>query len=787
MVKNYLLTALRNLSKHRIYSIINITGLAVGITSSLLILLWVNDELTFDKFIPKVDRIAQVWVNADFDSKINSWRSVPLPTYEAMKTADVHIVNSCVADWGSQHLLTVGDKKIMKKGYFVGGEFLTMFQFPMLYGDPNTALDDASSIVITEKIAKEYFGDEDPVNKLIRVDDNGELKVTGVLKDIPENSTFQFDCLLPYKYWRSVNPWVIRNETNWGNYSFQVFVELNDGKYLSDAENNIKSMISDHDDSDFHKEFMLYPMDRWHLYSSFDNGKEKGGMIDFVKLFSVIAIFILVIACINFMNLSTARSAGRAREVGIRKAMGSRKAHLVFQFITESMMITVTAYLIAILLTLLTLPLYNNLVQKKLAIDFTSPQFWIFSMALILLTGIISGSYPAFYLSSFQPVRVLKGKILEGKRASLPRKVLVIVQFAFSILLIAGTIVIYRQIQMVRDRELGYKQNNLIQVVQNDEMGKNYEVIKNELLRSGFVEGVTTSNSPVTEIHSNNFLGWPGKPDDLRVIFTTITTEYDYCKTMGIKILMGRDFSRDFKSDTSAILINKAALDLMNLKDPLGTQLDLWDSKRTLIGVVDNVLMGSPYEEVRPMFIVMDNWPGYITIRISDGKNLREALTHIQSIFEKFNPAYPFEYQFADQEFAKKFENINLTSSLVNLFATLAIIITGLGLLGLASYMAEQRTKEIGIRKVMGASVFNIVYLMSTNFAILVILSFLVSSPVSWWLLHNYLKKYPIHTDLSIWIFLFTGTVVLLFALFIVVTQSIRAAHTDPVLTLRDE
>jgi ABC-type antimicrobial peptide transport system permease subunit len=655
-------------------------------------------------------------VHSDFDNTINTWQSVPLPTYEALKTIDANIKNSAVADWGGDHLLVVGEKKLYLDGYFVSEEFLTMFEFPLLFGDPKDVLDDATAIVITEETAKKFFGDNDPINKIIRVDDTGDLKVTGVLKDIPQNSSFQFDYLLAWKYRRASNPWVKENEDNWGNYSFQVFVELTDPANLNIVNDAIKLMLHDHGKDDFRSELFLYPLLRWRLHFSFDNGVEKGGLIDFVKMFSLIAIFILIIACINFMNLATARSESRAKEVGIRKSVGSRRIDLVFQFMSESLLISFIAYLIAVLATILILPFYNNLVDKELSINFTSIDFWIFSISMILLTGFLAGSYPAFYLSSFQPVRVLKGKIQEGRTASLPRKILVILQFGFSILLIMGTIVIYNQIQFVKSRELGYQQERLISVERNDELDKNYKVLKNELLQSGIVEGVTVSNSPITTISSNNFVGWPGKPEELKVIFTTIITEYDYASTMGIKVLHGRDFSRDFPSDSSAIIINKAALDLMDLEEPIGTELDLWGDKRKLVGVFDNVLMGSPFYEVKPMFAIMGDWGGYITVRIKETNDINASLNQIKDLFEKYNSAYPFEYSFADLDFDKKFKSINVTGSLSNIFATLAIVITGLGLFGLAAYTAEQRTKEIGIRKVMGASVMNIVTLMTQDF-----------------------------------------------------------------------
>lgn len=788
MFRNYFVITIRNLFKNGFYSFINIAGLSIGITCSILILLWVKDEVSFDKFHPKADRLYQVWVSAVFDGKINSWTSVPLPTYEAMKTADNNIKRSAVTDWGGDHLLSIDDKRIIKKGYFASEEFLEMFEFPLLAGDPSQVLDDPSSVVITESTAKALFGDEDPMNKVIRIDNENDLKVSGVLKDVPKNSSFEFDYLLPWKFREQVSEWVRENTTNWGNYSFQVFVELNDPAGEEAVEKSIKGLLAAHGETQTKNEFFLYPLLRWRLYGNFENGVETGGMNEYVQMFTIIAVFILVIACINFMNLATARSERRAREVGIRKSVGSRRLELILQFIGESTFISFIAYAIAILLAQLLLPYYNQLVEKELSIHYTTKEFWIFSLALIFITGIVSGSYPAFYLSSFQPVKVLKGKVTIGKGASTPRKVLVTLQFGFSILLIIGTIVIYQQIQLVKGRELGYDQENLITISYTNEVGKNYRPIKQELLQSGVVEHVTKSNSAITDINSNNFLGWPGKPEDLRVIFTTIATEYDYTKTMGIKIIEGRDFSEDFKSDTAAILINKAALQLMNLKDPIGTELDLWGGKRKLIGIVDDVLMGSPFTPVKPMFAILNpEWIDVVTVRLKKTGDLPGSISQVKSIFEKYAPAYPFEYKFSDVEFQKKFTTINLTSTLASLFATLTIVITGLGLFGLASYTAEQRTKEIGIRKVLGASVSSLVGLMSRDFSMLVVLSFVLSAPLAWWLLDQYLERYAIRTQIGWWVFPVTGVIALTFALAIVSTQALRAAHANPANSLRAE
>jgi ABC-type antimicrobial peptide transport system permease subunit len=787
MLKNYFIVTLRNLLKNSVYSFINIAGLSIGITCSLLILLWVYDELSFDGFHPKADRLYQVWVKAAFDGRINSWTSVPLPTHEAMKPADSDIRNSCVTDWGEEHLLTVGESRVVKKGYWASEEFLEMFQFPVVKGNPEKALDSPDGIVITESAARALFGNEDAINQLVRVDNKFDLKVSAVVKDVPPNSSFQFDCLLPWKLHETEN-WVKEQKTNWGNYSFQVFVELSDASAEAKVENAVKDMLTKNGEVDIKREFFLHPLLRWRLYSNFKEGKEDGGMIEYVQMFTVIAVFILVIACINFMNLATARSERRAREVGIRKSVGSRKFELVFQFLGESLFISFVSFVIAILLAQLLLPFYNDLVQKKLFIDYTSQQFWIFTLGLIFFTGIVSGSYPAFYLSSFQPAKVLKGKVQTGKGGSIPRKVLVTLQFGFSILLIIGTIVIYRQIQHVKERDLGYSQERLIMVDYTDEISKNYRPLKQDLLQSGVVASVTKSNSPITDIYSNNFLGWPGKPEDHRVIFTTIAAEYDYTQTMGIRILEGRDFSEDFKSDSAAIIINKAALDLMNLKEPIGTKLDLWGEKRELIGVVDNVLMGSPYTPVSPMFIILEpEWISVVSLRLEKSKDLQASIRKVEEIFKKYNGAYPFEYKFADSEFEKKFSTINMTSQLASLFAVLAIVITGLGLFGLAAFTAEQRTKEIGIRKVLGASVSSLVALMSRDFSRLVIFAFLLSAPLAWWLLNTFLEQYPYRINIPWWVFPVTGLIALVFAVVIVSTQAMRAARANPVNSLRNE
>ncbi|MCB0491059.1 MAG: ABC transporter permease [Cyclobacteriaceae bacterium] len=790
MLKNYFKIAIRSLMKNSVYSFINITGLAVGIACSILILLWVNDETSYDTFHPKYDRLYQVWTNAHFDGKINSWISVPQPLKNALKEDISDIKNAAISEWGGTHLLTVGDMKINKRGYFVSSEFLEMFEFPLLQGSAETVLDEPYSIVLTESAAKTLFGDEDPINKLIRLDSDGDVKVTGVLKDIPSNSSFEFDYLVPFSFMLATQEWARNAENNWGNSSFQVFVELPEGTSKAQVDEKIKNILMEKADEDdnFKKELFLHPLKDWRLRSTFENGVITGGMIDYVNLFSIIAVFILIIACINFMNLATARSEKRAREVGIRKSVGSKRQDLIFQFLGESLLIAFISFVLALILVEGALPFYNDLVEKQLYVPYLTTQFWIFAVIMISVTGLLSGSYPALYLSSFNVAKVLKGKIQVGKSASIPRQVLVVLQFGFSIILIVGTIVVYYQIQHVKSRDLGYDQENLISVQYNDELRENYNTIKQELLRTGVVEAVTRSNSPITEIWSNNFLGWPGKPEDLRVIFSTVATEYDYTKTMGIKMLMGRDFSEDFGSDSSAIIINKAGLDLMNLEEPIGTKLDLWGSERELIGVVDNTLMGSPFRAVSPLFMVFDpDWISAVSIRLSKTNDLQGSISKVEDVFKQLNSSYPFEYDFADVEFKEKFTTIDLIGKLANLFAFLALLITGLGLFGLAAFTAEQRTKEIGIRKVLGATVAGMVMMISRDFSKLVMVSFVIAAPIAWYFLDSFLERYPIRIAIPWWTFPVAGFFALIMAIGIVGLQAYKAAVDNPVKSLRSE
>lgn len=786
MFRNYLKIAFRNLLRSPVYSTINIVGLSIGIAVSLLIGLWVWDEVTYDRFHKNADQLGQLWIQNRFSDKTIASQAVPLPAYEFFKTYDSHIKNTSVASWLNKYLVAVNEKKVSKYGHFVSPEFLQMFQFPFVKGDAATALKDPLSVVLTESAAKSIFGDQEPMNQIIRGENKFDLKVTGILKDLPVNSSLQFDFLGSWEL-LAQEDWVKRNKDIWDDQSFQVYIELQPEANLAEVNDRIKNVINDKV-KDAKADLFIHPLTDWRLRSRFENGVQTGGMIDNVNSFALIGIFILIIACINFMNLATARSEHRAREVGIRKSVGSRRPELIAQFIGESLLISTLAFLLAMVLVELSLPFYNVLVEKKLFIDYSTTAVWLLSAAVILITGIFAGSYPAFYLSSFNPVSVLKGKIQAGRGATAPRKVLVSLQYFFSIFLIIGTIAFYQQIQFVRAREIGYDREKLVMVTANEELNKSYPVLKQELKTSGVATEITTASSPITEIYGNNTLAWPGKPDDQELLFSRVVVGYDYAKTLGIKMIEGRDFSEEFKSDTSAMLLNKAAVKAIGIEKPIGMKVTLWNKTWTVVGVIDDVVMASPFREVQPGFFLLNpNWAEVITLRIQNTDDVQRTLQKTAGLFKKHNPSYPFNYQFVDELFAKKFASINQIGTLATVFSFLAIFITSMGLFGLATFTAEQRTKEIGIRKVMGATNSSILTLLSKDFTRLAFIGFIAAAPLAWWAINNYLDRYSYRITFSWWIIPFTGFIALVITLAIVSAQALKAANANPSKSLQSE
>lgn len=791
MLRNYLKIAFRNLIRNPVYSAINIFGLSLGIATSVLIGLWVTDEITYNYHHKNIDNLYHVRVNATLNGGIQTWAGTSYIVYDELKRFPSQIKNVTISTGeGTKTLLTYGDNKINKGGRFVTHEFLEMFQFELAKGQANKVLIDPHSIVLTESTAKVLFGDVDPINKVILVNNKAEVKVTGILKDIPGNSSFEFDFLSTFELKKNLTPWVREAIDKAYSDDFEVYVELASASDLDGVNQKIKNTVKKHT-TWLNKEQFLYPMTRWHLHGEFENGVEaQDDREDYVVGFSIIAIGVLAMACINFMNLSTARSERRAREVGIRKIVGSQRKELIIQFLRESILITTISFMLAMVLVELSLPLYNSLVQKKLFIDYTSAAFWVSSFLIISITGLLAGSYPAFFLSSFKPVKVLKGIIQLSEHSILPRKILVVSQFTFSIFLIIGTIVIYQQIQYAANRRLGYDKKNLITIANNEGLSLKYPVLKNELLRSGVVLSSVKSNSPVTEIYEKNFL--EPSTDNL-VNITNIYTEYDYCKTMGIKLIAGRDFSENIKVDTGSVILNQTAAKLLEVKNPIGSKVNVAGHPYELIGITEDILMDSPYHPIEPLYMVLETeWnrqttPQNITIRLKETSDIQSSLKKIEAVFNKVNPDYPFEFSFVDDDYNRKFKSINLIGSLVDIFATIAVCIACLGLFGLAAFTAERRTKEFGVRKILGASTINLISLISNDFIRLVGISFIISAPIAWWILTNFLERYPYHILFNWLIIPLAGLGVLLVTLVIVGTQAIKVANNNPVDSLRSE
>jgi len=783
MIQNYFKIAWRNLFRNKGFSITNILGLTIGITCTMLILLWVYDELTYNKFHKSYDNIYQVIANRDFNNQVFTDRSMVLPLANELEHSSPQIKYAVVTTYPQPGVLARGNDKIKKQGYFVSEHYFNMFSWKFLQGNAATALKEPNSIVLTASAAKAFFGNQDPINQVLRFENDRDVKVTAVVEDVPGNSTFQFDWVAPFNY---NEPNTKRSMSEWVNSSWNVFIQTTPNTDTALLNKSITKLKRAHGNDDI-SSYFVFPMSHWRLYSDFENGVNSGGMIEYVRLFSVIAVIILLIACINFMNLSTARSEKRAKEVGIRKTLGSKKKQLITQFFFESVILTLIAFVLAVGVVTLLLPSFNLLVNKHLSLNITEPIFWLVAVGIILFTGFVAGSYPALYLSSFNPVKVLKGTLSSGKKAVLPRHVLVVSQFVISILLISATIIVYQQIQHVKDRDMGYNPNNLIMIPSTPDTQKSFAVIKQELLATGLVSNVTRTSSPITEVWWNTGApDYDGKPANTQIIMGGLAVDVDFTKTMSIKMQQGKDFSGT-PADSAYMILNKAAVDAMKLKDPVGMQMR-YGRTYTVIGVSDNVIMTSPFEPAYPMMMIYDpNSSAMNTLRLKDGVAPQKAIASIETIFKKYNPGVPFEYQFVDQEFQKKFLTEELIGKLTNIFSGLAIFICCLGLAGLASFTIEKRIREIGIRKVLGASVQNLLMLISKEFLKLVLIAFIIAVPLTWWLMNSWLEKYTFRINISIWMFGIVGSVVLMLTLIVVSLNTLRAALGNPVKSLRTE
>ncbi|PWT97426.1 MAG: ABC transporter permease [Bacteroidetes bacterium] len=794
MIKNYFRVAWRNLIKSKGYSAINIGGLAVGMAVALLIGLWVWDELSYDKYHKNYERIAQVMQSANFNGEIGTQTANPAlmgPEIKSKYGSDFKYVLQ--ASWIGGHLLSIDNKNYSKVGFYIEDEAPDMLTLKMLKGT-RQGLKDPHSILLSESTAKAIFGETDPINKTLRLDRIDDVKVTGVYEDLPDNTTFrEVKVIMPWSLWLIENPWVKKMNEPWGSNFSQTFVQIADNADMKKVSEKIKNVKLDNVGPEEKRTkwvVFLHPMSKWNLYSEFKQGINTGGNIRYVWLFGIIGIFVLVLACINFMNLSTARSEKRAREVGIRKAIGSLRWQIVKQFFAESYVVVLLSFILAIVLVALLLPLFNDVAGKKISMPWTNLYFWLASIVFILLTGMLAGSYPALYLSSFQPLKVLKGTFKAGKNAAIPRRILVVLQFTVSVMLIIGTIIVYQQIQYAKDRPIGYSRNNMINMGFEKEYKDHFDAIRSELINAGAVEEMTASNSPLTGVwNSNGGFDWEGKDPNLSVDFPNNTVSYDFGKTVKWKIKEGRDFSREYATDSAAFIINESAAKFLGFKDPVGKILK-WDNQQyTIIAVIKDIMQESPFYPVRPTLYHIGKYDNMynLMMRLNSKKSATASLKTIEAVLKKYTPDVPFDYKFVDEDFGNKFKAEERIGKLSSYFAVLAIFISCLGLFGMASFVAEQRTKEIGIRKVLGASVVNLWRLLSTEFVILVLLSCIISAPVAYYYLHSWLKNYDYRISISWEVFVLASLIALLITIITVSFQAIKAALSNPIQSLRTE
>lgn len=792
MLRNYLKIAWRNLFRNKAFSAINILGLALGMTCSLLIILWVRDERSIDGFHANGRQLYQVYERQYYDGKVEASYPTQGLLAEELKKVIPEIQYASgferASAPGTQSTFEAGDKVNKMGGWFAGTDFFSMFSYPLLKGKPETALSSPEGIAISRKMADYFFnGPANALGQTIRYENKEDLLVTSVFENLPANSSQQFDFIRGWTAFVRDNKWV----NNWGNTDPATFVQLRKDADPVKVEATIKDFIYRYSErrESFRTELALQSFPEKYLHSSFKNGQISGGRIEYVRLFTLIAVFILLIACINFMNLATAQSGKRAKEVGLRKVIGAMRSSLIGQFIGEAMVLAFLSIVLAVILAALLLPAFNALTGKQLALPFAHPVFWVSLLGLVMITGFVAGSYPALFLSSLSPIRVLKGRLKFGGGATIFRQGLVIFQFTLSIILIVGMIVIYRQMDYIQTKNLGYNRENLLYVPVEGDLVKNYALFKEEAGRMPGILSITKMrNSPTVIEHHTGSINWPGKDPNLEVSFADAVVGYDFVKTMKLNMKSGRDFSKDFATDSMGYILNETAVRKMGLKDPIGQTVTWGNRPGTVVGVLGDFHFNSIHQAIEPLIMRLDeNWGwGTILVRTQAGKT-REAIAGLQKICKDLNPKFPFTYQFSDQEYAKLYRSEQVVSKLSNYFAFLAIFISCLGLFGLATFTAAQRTKEIGVRKVLGASVPNIIMMLSKNFLKLVAISMLIAFPVAWLLMNDWLEGYAYKTSIGWWIFALAGAVTILIALLTVSYQSIRAAFMNPVKSLRTE
>ena len=792
MLKAYFKTAWRNLIRNKVYSTLNILGLAAGMAVALLIGLWVYDQLSYDKFFPGNEQVYQVKYNLNDHGSIRTQNEIALPLGEALKKDIPEVAYTTPLFGPISNRLTVGEKNLYPFGINAGPDFLKIFRYPLLKGNAEEALKNENSIVLSESMARSLFGNSDVIGKVVHIDGGDPRIVTAIFKDLPAHSSFHFDYLTLLTY--SPGSWIEAARTNWNHEFFPLYLALKPNTSYARAEATMRMLVKKYAPATYattHEEVTIQPMKDWRLYTEYRNGVAAGGLIDYIRLFTITGIFVLLIACINFMNLSTARSEKRAREVGVRKVIGGTRKGLVLQFLIESLVMTFFAFALSLLLVQLLLPAFNRMTNAHIELPLANPGFWVIMGTYVILTGLLAGSRPALYLSSFQPVKVLKGAMKVGRSATLARKTLVVMQFTCSIALIIGTVVVYQQIQHARSRPTGYDANRL---VVTDAGYYHYRALKQAALSSGLVSSMTKSTLEVTGMAAHNAIDdWPGRlPNEPLSLLYNGLADTDYFKTLGIPLVAGNNFVGNFGVDSFSVILNEAAVRRMRLKDPVG-QTITWSAvnappRLKIIGVAKDMLTKSPFTPAEPaMFVYQPGSTFTLTYRLAPNVNTQVAMEKLKTIFQKNDPAQPFGFHFVSDRYASQFELELLIGKLAGIFAALAIFISCLGLFGLAAYTAEQRTKEVGIRKVLGATVSQVLVLLSKDFILLVGISFLVASPIAFYFLHQWLQGYYYRVTIGWEVFVYSGLAAMLITAATISFQALKAALMNPIKSLRTE
>ena len=757
---------------------------------TIVIGLWIYDETSYNKNHTYYDRFACVYQNLTIDGTINTMGNQSYQLGDELRNNYDNLFERVVMYYGSGAILSYNKRAFTIEGSFMESGAPELLSLNMVKGNRDALLD-PSGIIVSKSAAKKLFEDEDPIGKAVRLDNREDLKITGVYEDLPANSSFkQTDFIAPLKVL------IDRGGRNfgWVNNWLLVFVQLRENVDMQSASlaiKDVKLRNVDPYEKRYNPELFLHALSNWRLYDDFENGGNAGGRIEVVRLFSAIGAFVLMLACINFMNLSTARYQQRAKEVGIRKVIGSARGQLVRQFYAESLVVVLLSSVVALVIVQLSLPLFNEVVRKQVELPWSDPVAWSFLLSFVIFTVLVSGSYPALYLSAFSPIKVLKGTFRAGRLSAVPRRMLVTLQFIVSIVLAIGTIVVYQQIEYARNRPMGYDLNGLITIpIKTPEVKKTYEAMRNELIASGVAIDVSKSEQTVTnQWWSDSGMGWKGKDPNLQDIIHRGSVDYDFGKTVGWKIKEGRDFSREFGTDSSAMILNEAAVKYMGFEQPVGEVVRAYGKEYTVIGVVEDMLSQSLYLPVQQAIFILDpfNSASFINVKIVQSRSTSEALVALDRIFVKHNPDTPFEYNFANEEFKEKFETEAQVGQLSGIFAGLAIFISCLGLFGLAAFVAGQRTKEIGIRKVLGASVFNLWQMLSKDFMVITLMAIVIATPVAYVLMEGWLQEYNYRTEISGFVLIACGLGALLITLLTVSAQAIKAALANPVNSLRSE